>query len=60
MQIVGGRNSGWYGNGNVDLGNVSDSEQEFDWVDLDADLYHWTKGLRPVQVKYDKSILIGY
>ncbi|PKI53208.1 hypothetical protein CRG98_026409, partial [Punica granatum] len=49
IQIVGGRNSGWHGQGNVNLGGVSDSEQEFNWVDLDADLYHWTKGLRPVQ-----------
>lgn len=26
-----------------------DSE-EFDWAELERDLYHWTKVLRPVQV----------
>ncbi|KAK4756464.1 hypothetical protein SAY87_006591 [Trapa incisa] len=49
IQIVGGRNSRWYGNGNLELESVSESEKDFDWVDLEADLYHWTKGLRPVQ-----------
>lgn len=24
--------------------------EEFDWVDLESDLHHWTKALRPVQV----------
>lgn len=40
--IVGGRNPSWHGNGNA-------NSSEIDWAELDADLYHWTKSLRPVQ-----------
>ncbi|XP_062143873.1 DAR GTPase 3, chloroplastic [Alnus glutinosa] len=47
IQIVGGKTPSWYENGNA---NSKDGCQgESDWVDLDADLYHWTKALRPVQ-----------
>ncbi|KAI6674745.1 hypothetical protein NL676_002651 [Syzygium grande] len=45
FQIVGGRNSGWHGTGVAQLGD----EEEADWLDLDADLYHWTQGFRTVQ-----------
>ncbi|PSR86073.1 DAR GTPase [Actinidia chinensis var. chinensis] len=48
--ILGGKTPGWYGNGNF---NSSDSldvyKKENFWFDLDADLYHWTKTLCPVQ-----------
>ncbi|KAI7745414.1 hypothetical protein M8C21_016012, partial [Ambrosia artemisiifolia] len=48
--IVGGNNASWYGNGNMNSGNAVDSfEEEYDWADLETDLYHWTKSLRPVQ-----------
>nr|XP_004290652.2 PREDICTED: mitochondrial ribosome-associated GTPase 1 [Fragaria vesca subsp. vesca] len=43
IQIVGGRNPTWYENG-----NANDAFED-DWYDLDTDLYHWTKALRPVQ-----------
>lgn len=46
FQIVGGRNSGWRGTGVAQFGG---DEEEADWLDLDADLCHWTKGLRTVQ-----------
>ncbi|XP_056170749.1 DAR GTPase 3, chloroplastic isoform X2 [Syzygium oleosum] len=46
FQIVGGRNSGWHGTGVAQLG---EEDKEVDWLDLDADLYHWTQGLRTVQ-----------
>lgn len=50
IQIVGGNNPGWYGNSNLHFSNTFGShEEEFDWSDLDNDLYHWTKTLRPVQ-----------
>ncbi|KAL5792938.1 hypothetical protein ACOSP7_001532 [Xanthoceras sorbifolium] len=45
IQIVGGKNSSWLGNSNLNGG----FEEESDWVDLDADLYYWTRPLRPVQ-----------
>lgn len=48
LQIVGEKTPSWYENGNA---NSKDGCQgEGDWVDLEADLYHWTKALRPVQV----------
>ena len=47
LQIVGGKHSGLFVNEGLDSYG---SLVETDWVDLDADLYHWTKGLRPVQV----------
>ncbi|CAL5357512.1 unnamed protein product [Camellia sinensis] len=50
IQIVGGKNPGWYGNGGSNSSDPFDvNEGENYWVDLDADLYHWTKSLRPVQ-----------
>ncbi|KAK9053571.1 hypothetical protein SSX86_024645 [Deinandra increscens subsp. villosa] len=50
LQIVGGKTANWYGNGNMSSSNAADSfEEEYDWADIEADLYHWTKTLRPVQ-----------
>ncbi|KAK3019608.1 hypothetical protein RJ639_005027, partial [Escallonia herrerae] len=50
IQIVGGRSPDWYGNGSLHSSNpFEDCQEEFDWTDLEADLYHWTKTLRPVQ-----------
>ncbi|KAL0391009.1 UNVERIFIED_CONTAM: arm repeat protein interacting with a [Sesamum calycinum] len=50
MHIVGGKNLGWNGLESSKLGSTSDiGNEEFDWVELEADLYHWTKVLRPVQ-----------
>ncbi|KAL2485867.1 DAR GTPase 3 [Abeliophyllum distichum] len=47
IQIVGG---GLYGDELSKLSSTSESvSEEFDWIDLEADLYHWTKTLRPVQ-----------
>ena len=35
----------------MNSGNAVDSfEEEYDWADLETDLYHWTKTLHPVQV----------
>lgn len=52
FQIVGGKKSSWHGNSNSNDSFDSYQEEECDWVDLDADLYYWTKSLRPVQVLY--------
>ncbi|XP_020549973.1 DAR GTPase 3, chloroplastic isoform X1 [Sesamum indicum] len=50
IQIVGGKNLGWNGLQSSKLGSTLDIDiEEFDWIELDADLYHWTKALRPVQ-----------
>ncbi|PSS06380.1 DAR GTPase [Actinidia chinensis var. chinensis] len=50
LLIVGGKTAGWYGNGNYNSSNSLDVYRgENYWFDLDADLYHWTKTLRPVQ-----------
>ncbi|XP_058091238.1 DAR GTPase 3, chloroplastic [Magnolia sinica] len=51
LQIAGGKVPSWYHKENAKLsGNVSgDGQGELDWIDLEADLYHWTKPLRPVQ-----------
>ncbi|WOG94841.1 hypothetical protein DCAR_0314138 [Daucus carota subsp. sativus] len=50
IQIVGGNTPGWYGNSNLHFSDTfNNHEDEFDWVDLDNELYHWTKALRPVQ-----------
>ncbi|KAK9055776.1 hypothetical protein SSX86_026861 [Deinandra increscens subsp. villosa] len=50
IQIVGGKTANWYGNGNMSSNNAADSfEEEYGWADIEADLYHWTKTLRPVQ-----------
>ncbi|KAJ0052273.1 hypothetical protein Pint_03329 [Pistacia integerrima] len=47
-QIVGGQKLTRHGNSNSN-GGFESYDEEFDWVDLDADLYYWTKPLRPVQ-----------
>lgn len=51
MQIVG-KNPSLLLKERSDMQNkrfLSEGE-EFDWLELDTDLYHWTKSLRPVQV----------
>ncbi|XP_044480943.1 DAR GTPase 3, chloroplastic-like isoform X1 [Mangifera indica] len=48
IQIVGGQKLTQHGNSHSD-GGFQSYDEEFDWVDLDADLYYWTKSLRPVQ-----------
>lgn len=51
MQIVGGNNASWYGNSDMNSSNgINGFKDEYDWADLENDLYHWTKTLRPVQV----------
>ena len=51
LQIVGGKNASWYGNvGTSSSTAIGGYEDEYDWADLETDLYHWTKTLRPVQV----------
>ncbi|KAI3917919.1 hypothetical protein MKW98_000153 [Papaver atlanticum] len=45
IQIVGGKASNWYNNGDTYEG----ADGEIDWPDLDADLQYWTRLLRPVQ-----------
>ncbi|KAJ1433071.1 P-loop containing nucleoside triphosphate hydrolase [Sesbania bispinosa] len=52
IQIIGVKGHGWSENGYVNPnGNTFDGCQEENdhWTDLDTDLYHWTKVLRPVQ-----------
>ncbi|XP_047336804.1 DAR GTPase 3, chloroplastic [Impatiens glandulifera] len=51
IKIVGSNTSpGLHGIENSNMNNVFDlSREEDDWVSLEADLYHWTKSLRPVQ-----------
>ncbi|PWA55470.1 GTP-binding family protein [Artemisia annua] len=50
IQIVGGKNASWYGNVDTSSSNaIGGYEDEYDWADLETDLYHWTKTLRPVQ-----------
>ncbi|PON98378.1 GTP-binding protein, ribosome biogenesis [Trema orientale] len=46
IQIVGGKAPSLYVDESL---NSFGSRVEDDWVDLDTDLYHWTKVLRPVQ-----------
>lgn len=51
MQTIGGKSANWYGNSDMNSSNSMVSfEEEYDWADLETDLYHWTKSLRPVQV----------
>ncbi|KAL4572045.1 hypothetical protein LXL04_018813 [Taraxacum kok-saghyz] len=48
--IIGGKSANWYGNGDMNSSNAIVSyEDSYDWADLETDLYHWTKSLRPVQ-----------
>ncbi|XP_027119546.1 DAR GTPase 3, chloroplastic [Coffea eugenioides] len=50
IQIVGGKALGWQTNGNSKPStNLGRTEGENDWDDLETDLYHWTKALRPIQ-----------
>nr|KAJ0189776.1 hypothetical protein LSAT_V11C800412060 [Lactuca sativa] len=50
MQTIGGKSANWYGNSDMNSSNSMVSfEEEYDWADLETDLYHWTKSLRPVQ-----------
>ncbi|KAJ7972793.1 Mitochondrial GTPase 1 [Quillaja saponaria] len=50
LQIVGGRSPSWSENGYTKSNSTFDGcEGETDWIDLETDLYHWTKALRPVQ-----------
>lgn len=55
MQIIGVGGPSWrdngYGNPNGNLFDGFQGESDH-WSDLDTDLYHWTKTLRPVQVRY--------
>lgn len=48
----GGKAPSWYEQQSADIyTNVSgDLLDEHDWFDLENDIYHWTKSLRPVQV----------
>ncbi|KAF8376977.1 hypothetical protein HHK36_030349 [Tetracentron sinense] len=50
LEIAGGKAPSWYGNGSTDSSNTFEGSLGGSyWTDLDADLYHWTKSLRPVQ-----------
>lgn len=52
LQIGGGKAPSWDEKPSADIyTSISgDRHGENDWVDLESDLYHWTKSLRPVQV----------
>ncbi|TYI55376.1 hypothetical protein E1A91_D11G137200v1 [Gossypium mustelinum] len=45
IQIVGGKTPTWRENGSV----TEAVDDEIDWAEMDADLYYWTRALRPVQ-----------
>ncbi|XP_051142605.1 DAR GTPase 3, chloroplastic isoform X2 [Andrographis paniculata] len=50
IQIVGGKSLGSNGTDRSKLSGTLDLDSnEFDWVELDANIYHWAKALRPVQ-----------
>ncbi|XP_075507640.1 DAR GTPase 3, chloroplastic [Primulina tabacum] len=50
IQIVGGNQLGWHEKESSKLCSTLESvHEDFDWVKLEADLYHWTRPLRPVQ-----------
>ncbi|KAJ4962368.1 hypothetical protein NE237_022307 [Protea cynaroides] len=50
IQIAGGKASRWsQREGSHSRNILESSEGKIDWTDLDTDLYHWTKPLRPVQ-----------
>ncbi|CAI0448903.1 unnamed protein product, partial [Linum tenue] len=53
-QIVGGKAPSWYGDGGASSSNSYglvgvEGDEDIDWVKMEADLYYWTKALRPVQ-----------
>ena len=50
MQIVGG-SATRYRHAN-DTSVLDSTKVEDNWFDLETDLYHWTKSVRPVQVCY--------
>lgn len=52
LQIVGVKGSSFCENVNRNRNIFDAFQRETDdhWTDLDTDLYHWTKPLRPVQV----------
>lgn len=50
FQIVGGKTPGWHGRNSTSNDLLDAYGGENYWPDLDTDLYHWTKSLRPVQV----------
>lgn len=43
---MGGKTPTWRENGSV----TEAVDDEIDWAEMDADLYYWTRALRPVQV----------
>lgn len=50
IQVVGWKGAGGSGSENSKLFNSFEGiQEEYDWNDLETDLYHWTKTLRPVQ-----------
>ncbi|CAK9147061.1 unnamed protein product [Ilex paraguariensis] len=50
IQIVGEKSPGWYGNGSsITRDTFEGCQVEYDWNEIEDDLYHWTKTLRPVQ-----------
>jgi len=63
MQIISVGGPSWrdngYGNPNGNLFDGCQGESDH-WSDLDTDLYHWTKALRPVQVRYLFMCLLIY
>lgn len=53
MQIVDGNVPSWQQKQTTNpyKNESGDDEEELDWIALEADIYHWTKPLRPVQVQ---------
>lgn len=50
MQVVGGNTLKWRSEESLrSCDSLESTQQEYDWSDLENDLYHWTKQLRPVQ-----------
>lgn len=51
VQIDVGKASSWYGKESTAIYTIPSEgfHGEHGWIDLEADLYHWTKSLRPVQ-----------
>lgn len=53
LQISGRTSLHWFQKEKINLSkHVNESfHEEGDWENLDADVYHWTRSLRPVQVQ---------
>lgn len=50
IQVVGGNTLKWRSEESLrSCDSLESTQQEYDWSDLENDLYHWTKQLRPVQ-----------